>query len=369
MIDGLTSSLPDPEPCGAPTSCLARGTPQNASPDVASVLYADPAKGGDGSYHVNGEKENIQWRWRYAQFAQGGLSTTLPANGNERDLIVDLGAQGVSGDSEIAYFWARESGANRRFAVRPQVGPPLNQYLSNVFISSNLVFGTAQLPGYLPSPIYAYLNSDVIFKTQSLGGVAETVEAGVFCRTWVGKDDFESRRAAHETPYVPMWIGPESKMNPTLSGPEVSIPPGGTVVLRFPAPYDADFILAWILDDSTSTTGSEPSMSALIRDEASREQLIDLPQGLDWRTFLACPTVTVTGMPTGGVVRAMSLKSPKGGWTHRIPRTSSLEVTITSTDAGTITFRAALLGWAIKTQNMAQAGGRTPTSAGLGVRR
>ena len=356
--------------CGPPRGCLARGTPADTSPDVAAIVYADPAKGGDGSYHVSGEKERIQWRWRYGQLNQGGISSSLPASGASQDIVVDLGAQGVAGDSEIAYFWARETSGNLRFLVRPQVGPPLNQYLSNVALSSNLVFGTAQLPGYLPSTIYAYLNSDVTFNAQGpAGGAARTVQCGVFCRTWLGGKEDEARRAAHRTPYVPMWIGPESKMNPALTGPEVTIAPGATAVLRFPAPYDADFILGWILDDSTSTTGLEPSMEARIQDEASREQLIDFPTGLDWRNFIACPTVTITGMPTGGVLRAMSLKSPKGGWTHRVPRTSGLEVTIVSTDAGTITFRGCLLGWAVKTAGMASAGGDRPTSAGLGARR
>lgn len=322
---------------------IARGRPPGISPDEPAIEAYD-----DGSYGVNGDKYRVQWRWRVGQLAQGGVSSALPAGTNTpQDVIIDFGSQGVLGDSEIAYFFGRETTGNNRFAMRPQLGPPINQYLANVPISSNLILGTAQLPGYLPSSLYAYLNSDLNLHPQSLGGIPETVELGCFCRTW--NDDekqAQARRAAHEGWFLPSWVGPQDKLNPSLTGPEVTIAPGATVKLRFPAPSShSDFIAGWILDDSTSTTGLEPLLNVMLQEEDTRERLIDLPTGIDWRNFLACPTVTIVGMPNGGVVRAMSLKGPRGGWTHRVPATSSIEALITSADAGTVTFRACLLGW------------------------
>ncbi len=323
----------------------------NRSPDVAAVQFSDPKKGGDGSYHVNGDKDFVQWRWRVGQLNQGGVSSALPSSLAPQDVIIDFGAQdGQKGDSEVGYFWARETSGNNRFAVTPKITTPLLKYLSNVPISSNLVFGTSQLPGYLASPIYVELNSDMNFQAQALAssppGLA--IDAGAFCRAYNDSADQQAaRRAAKDGCYTPMWVGPQDKQNATLTGPEISIPSGATIKLRFPAPGDADFVVAWILDDSTSTTGMEPLLNVVVQEEANRERLIDWPPGLDWRSFLACPTVTVTGMPTGGVIRAMSLKSPRGAWTHRIPAKSALEVQISSADAGTVTFRAALHGWAV----------------------
>lgn len=331
---------------------VCRGIP-NRSPDDPAIIYSDPREGGDGSYHLDGRKDYTQWRWRVGQLNQGGVSSALVAGaggvvGPLTDVLIDFGAQeGDQGDSEIAYFWGRESGSNLRFAVQPQLGPPLNKYLANVPISSNLVFGTSQLPGYLPSPIYAYANADLKFNAHALGSFAETIQVGAFCRARNDcKAQVEGRRIAMEY-YSTIWIGPQDKLNTAYTGPEISIAAGATAKLRFPAPDKYDAQVAWILDDSTSTTGSEPVMDVIIQDEKNREQLIDLPTGLSWRDFLACPTVTVTGMPAGGVVRAMSLKSPRGGWSHRIPANSALEVEIFSRDSGTITFRAAMLGWAV----------------------
>jgi hypothetical protein len=211
------------------------------------------------------------------------------------------------------------------------------------------MLGTAQLPGYLPSPLYAYLNSDVNFNPQSLGGINETIEIGLFCRARTNCVDQEAaRKVAHDDPYLPMWIGPETKNDASLTGPEITIASGQTVVLRFPGPYDADFIMAWILDDSTSTSGLEPVMDVVIQEEDTRERFVDDPNGISFRDFVACSTNVIVGMPGGGVVRAMSLKGHKGGWTHRIPKTSAIQVTIISGDVGTITFRAALLGWAVQ---------------------
>lgn len=349
MVDG-------PQPALANAGAV-HGTLPSVSPDEPAIVYSDPAKGGDGSFSVDGKKDLAQFRWRAAQLNQGGVNIALPgpAGGNPGQQVnpsIDLGAQdGIRGDSEIAYFFGRETSGNFRFGVKPQIGPPINMYLSNVFISSELVFGTSQLPGYLASPLYAWLNSEIDLNAISLASSpgALTAQMGAFCRAWNdSKEQRDARRAAHDGCYIPLWSGPEMKMNPALTGPEITIAPGATVRLRFPAPYDFDFLAAWILDDSTSTTGLEPQLNAIPRDERSRDNLVDDPAGISWRDFIACPCVNVAGMPNGGNIRAMSLKSPKGGITHRIPAGSALEVDLVSSDAGTITARVALHGWSVQ---------------------
>lgn len=320
------------------------------SPDEPTLIWKDPRQGGDGSYCVNDAKDRVQWRWRLAKL--NNVFSTRCADTSSlapNPFIIDFGAQEVSGDSEVAAFFGRDaSGGGSRFGLRPYLGAPFNRDLSNVVISSNLVLGTSQLPGYLASPLYVFPNSDLNFRVCEFAGTP-TVQLGAFCRTF---DDLgcESagdarRRAKLADPAYPCWIGPQSKNNPATTGPQITLLAGGTVQLRFPAPTDADVLVGWILDDSSSTTGVEPVVNVIITEEDTTEQLIDDNNGIPLRNFVACPTVTVTGMPTGGVVRAMSLKSPRGGWTHQIRRNSALLMTLVSGDAGTVTLRLALHGW------------------------
>ncbi len=351
-------------PASLNSGLIARGQPATA-PDVPTLFYSDPArKGGDGSYVVNGGKADVQFRWRSAA-SQQVFSIALPAGvgfhgptslanpGAVVDSVVDFSAQGAgSGDSEAQHLWGAAA-SGRRFACQPQMGTPVDQYLSNVPISSDLVFGTAQLPGYLSSPLRCWANSDLRLNAQSLGGFSETLSLGAFCRT---RDDSGCQEAGdcrrevwleEMKGFLCGWIGPQDKVNPDLTGPEIGIPPGGDIELRFPAPSNADFLAAYILDDSTSDTGLEPQLTAILMEEDTRETLTDFPSGISWRDFIACPTVNVTGFTGGGTVRAMSLKSPRGGWTQQVRRTSALVLKLSSQDAGNITFRAALHGWTV----------------------
>lgn len=330
---------------------IARGRPPT-SPDVPTLFYSDPRRGGDGSYVVNGNKADIQWRWRSAALNQV-YAVALPASGAPVDAVVDFGAQGAgSGDSEVQHLWGNTV-SGRRFAVQPQMGTPVNKYLSNGPISSSLVFGTAQLPGYLSSPLKCWANSDLKLNARSLTGLAETVNLGAFCRTYDDSGCQEAGDCRREAwledlrDYLPGWLVPLDKVNDDLSGPQVFIPPNGDVDLRFPPFTDGDFLAAWFLDDSTSSTGLEPVLSVSIFEEDTREFLTDWNAGISLRDFVACPTVNVAGFPGGGTIRAMSLKSPRGGWTHQIRRTSALIVRLSSQDPGTITYRGAFHGWTV----------------------
>lgn len=341
---------------------IARGQPAS-SPDVPTLYYADPARGGDGSYVVNGNKADVQWRWRSAASNQiysvplpaGGLTPGFVAlPGPVVDAVIDFSAQGGgSGDSEVQHFWGNTV-SGRRFAVQPKMGPPVNKYICNVPISSNLVFGTAQLPGYLSSPLKAWANSDLRFNAQSLGNHAEVLNLGAFVRAYDDTGCPEAgdcrRRAWLEevNGFLPGWIGPQDRVNADLTGPEIQIPPyyygNPTIDIRFPGFTDCDFLAEFLLDDSTSTTGMEPLLSAVLIEEDTRETLTDGTSGISWRDFMACPTVNVAGFPSGGTIRAMSLKTPRGGWSQQVRRTSAMVLRVTTSDPGIVTFRAAIHG-------------------------
>lgn len=320
------------------------------SPDVPTLLYSDPDDGGDGSYCLNEDKSLVKWRWIPSTLA-GVFPAVLAAN-QITDLDVQIGGDGgMKGDTEIAAFMLTSTA---RVAIKPYYSSPIDHYLSNIPIPSALISGTAQLPGLLQSALYAMAKTFGRIMIQDLSGAPNTVSLVQWARKF-GDDGRErlgnQRRMAKLLDVAwPFWIGPDSQ-NVALRGPEVTLLTGQTVDLRFPAPSNADFLLRWILDDSSSTTGLEPVLTAQITEEDTGRMLIDhLPsgvQGLAWRDFLACPTVPVVGFPSGGTIRAFSLGFPRGGWTHLVKRTSAINVRFISGDAGTITLRPALSGWLI----------------------
>jgi hypothetical protein len=334
-----------------------RGAPSLAwGPDVPTLLWADPKTGGDGKYCLNADKSLVKWRWMPMQREERLFPTVLAA-GEETELGGQIGGgAGSRGDLEVGAFMLTTT-ANRRVAVRPYVSSPIDKYLSNVLISSNLIFGTAQMPGLLPSPIYSLAKTYWRFTVRNLTALATTVSGVVWGRKFVDRGRelcADQRRRAELLSVVwPYWLGPQDQ-TAALSGPEIALPPGGQLEVRFPIPSSFDFLARFILDDSTSTTGLEPVLIAQIAEDDTTRGLVDLTQtrvqGIAWRDFLACPTVTVPGMPSGGVVRAASLGSPRGGWTHLFKRKSAIVVKFFSGDAGTITLRPAFQGWALAAQ-------------------
>lgn len=322
-------------------------------PEVPTLLYSDPRDGGNGQYCSNADKALVKWRWVPAKF-QNRLFPVTFSSGETTDLDVQIGGgSGTRGDTEIGSFLLTTSAG--RVAVRPYVSSPIDKYLSNIPIPSNLMFGTAQLPGMLQSSVYSLANTFWRMTTQNLFAGNNTVSMVLFGRKFTdrGREQWanERRRAELLSVAWPYWIGPQDiSNNATLTGPEVTLTAGSTVTLRFPVPSGQDFLLRHILDDSTSTTGVEPLLTATIVEEDTNRTLIDFPSGIRWRDFLACPTVSVTGFPSGGTIRAFSLGSPKGGWTHLVKRNSALVITFTSSDPGTITLRPALAGWLLAAQ-------------------
>ena len=320
------------------------------SPEVPTLLYSDPATGGNGQYCLNEDKALVRWRWIPATFEGNRFPITFSAD-EYNELQIQIGASaGTRGDTEIAALLMTTT-LGRRVAVQPVVSSPVDKQLSNILIPSNLMFGTAQLPGLMPSSIYSMANTTWRFRVKNLVALPNVVSAAVWGRKFKDNEReqvADIRRTAELMNCAwPYWIGPFSQSDPTMTGPEVTLPAGRSVTLRFPAPSSADFLAKWILDDSTSTTGLEPLLVASIQEEDTGRTLIDFPSGISWRDFLACPTVTVAGMPSGGIIRAMSLGSPRGGWTHLIPRTSAWNITFKSNDSGTITLRPALAGWCL----------------------
>lgn len=339
---------------GIAPSSLAFG-PQKGNlgwgPEVPTLVYSDPKEGGNGQYCLNEDKGLVRWRWIPAKFEGNRYPITF--SGNEyNELQVQIGASnGTRGDTEIAALLLTTT-SGRRVAVRPVISSPIDKQLSNILIPSSLMFGTAQLPGLMPSSIYSMANTTWRFQVKNLSALSNIVSAVVWGRKFkdTQREQLGDIRRVAELMSCqwPYWIGPFNGSDPTMCGPEITLLPGRSVTLRFPAPSSADFLAKWILDDSSCTTGLEPLLVASIQEEDTGRTLVDFPAGISWRDFLACPTVTVTGMPSGGVIRAMSLGSPRGGWTHLMPRNSAWNITFKSNETvGTITLRPALAGWCI----------------------
>lgn len=337
------SELLDMPPLGADFLLFGR--------DVPSLLV-DPR---DGSAHVNRDKLLTGWRWRPAK-VNGVYPYALGATETGVDFVIPYDAQSGEGekgvgDQEVSYFWCGLTTSTDRVAVTPIVGAPIAHDLSNVPISSNLVFGTPGWPGYLPSSIYGWADSDFRFRVSQLSG-ATKVSMGTFCRTFAGGSPPELQALRRRTDRLagvhPYWVGPFSLNSSALSGPEISLAPGADVEIRFPC-EDGDFVTPYPpLDDSTSTSGVEAILRAHVyveNGDGSRRALTDWPKGVNWRRSFATPTDYVTGVQ-GGVLRAMSAK--KRQRTLLVKEGGSIVVHVMSDDTGTVTFRAAFLGWRMK---------------------
>jgi hypothetical protein len=327
------------------------------APDVPTLLWSDPKDGGDGSYCLNADKGLVKWRFAPFRFQDRLFPVAMAANEEAEFNLQVGGGAGSRGDYQVGALMLTSTNA-QRVAVRPYVASPFDKYLSNVLISANLMFGTAQLPALLPSPIYSLAKTDWRVTVRNLVAAPNTVSAVSWGRKFIdrGRELCADQRRkaellAHAWPY---WIGPQH-MEAAFTGPQVTLLPGAQIDLRFPIPSFADFLARWILDDSTSTTGLEPLLDAQIMEDDTTRGLVDLAgvaglQGLRWRDFMACPTVTIAGFPSGGVIRAASLGFPRGGWTHLFKRRSAIVVRFTSADPGTITLRTCFQGWLLNAE-------------------
>lgn len=327
--------------------------------DIPALLYDDPAQGGDGTYVVNPQKLDVKFQWQTGQVSQQ-FPFTLAANQQTKFTVRINPEEGMRGDTELCSFMLTSSD---RVAVLPYI-PILDKYLANTLIPSNLMFGTAQLPALMPSTLFNLPSTLWSFDIRELGGVSNTVSPVFFGRRFLdrGKERItDQRRAAYLANFMhPYWLGPTSAYNNTSSvaispNPTIAIPSGATVTVTYSVPSTADFDCRWILDDSTSSTAVEISelYAQSLTEGGSARGLIDVPpgsNGLPWRSFIASPTVPVTGFPSGGSatatggIRAASLPSPAGGWSHLFKRGTDIQIVFRSTDAGTITLRTALAG-------------------------
>lgn len=323
------------------------------SRDVPTLLHSDPARGGDGSISLNPKKGLVKWNWIAAEL-NGVCPFVVAANQTEvASLAVE--SQSGQGDFEASTLLWQSTG---RTAVQPYVNTAVvNRYLSNGLISDRLIFGTAQLPMLLPQSIYCLPKSSWQFRIQDLSGLSNTIQPVVFGRRFIDRQQTRARRADFLNQMHPYWIGPQDPANIAQSGPEIALAANGTVQLTFQIPSSADFLCKFVLDDSTSASGVEPLLYGDIVENYTKRSLTDVSTigstitgstnlGLQWRNFMACPTVSVTGFP-GGVIRAASIGSPRGGYTHLFPRNSQVVIKFTSLDAAIITLRVALFGWLI----------------------
>lgn len=329
--------------------------------DVPALLYSDPRKGGDGKTRINPDKLHAKWGW-IAATLNNQFPITVGANATvNANLTVGDQASSLQGDFEASTLLLQSTA---RLAVTAEVRTPTFQrILSNINIPSNLMFGTSQFPGLLPMSIFCLPKSAWFFTLQDLSGSTNTVSPVIFGRRYDEcSEEFTAqlhRRAEFLRWIHPYWIGPRDPSTAGLTGPEITIPAGNVTpqsrTLTFQIPSSAGFLMTALLDDSTAVGGAEPVIVAQFTENVSGRALANLPAqstaagggmlGIDWN-LMACPTATVTGI-VGGAIRAASLLSPQGGYTHLIPRNTQVTIKYTSFDANIITLRPALFGYLV----------------------
>lgn len=336
--------------------------------NVPTLLYSDPAKGGDGRTRINPDKCHVKWEWIAASL-NSRFPFIVPAGKTLRaHLTVGAQAGKEVGDFEASTFNFRALNGTTpvRVAISPEVRTPvLNRILSNVNLSSYLVSGTSQLPGLLPCSIFCLPKTAWFFDCQNLSPTLDaSCEPVLFGRRY---DECSPaftqalhRRAEFLRWINPYWIGPEDPANAAAyTGPEVLLGPGKTAILTFPVKSTAGFLMLALLDDSTYQDGTGAGNLSLYADvsqnDSGRSYLnmgssaasSSSPLGIDW-SLLSCPSPAVVGMPSGGVIRAFSLQSPLGGTTNYLRRNTQLTIKFTSTElSNTIVLRPALFGYQI----------------------
>ena len=314
--------------------------------DIPALLYNEETK----EFAINPYKSSAKWSWQPGRY-ENQFPYTLPAN-KQVDFNVKVTPEdGLKGDVEVCAFLLTSTG---RISVQPFI-PMLSKFISNVPLSSSLMFGTAQLPGLLAQTIYSMPSVDWTLAIRELTGAPNVISPVLFGRRFTDRQKerlFDPRQAQLLSKFMHVyWLGPTTGVLVTAGGvvstvqggAEVTLPAGGTVTLYYQVPGDAVFDCKWILDDSTSTTGLEPNVVAQIFPGDNATPLNDVP--MSWRDFLASPTtLPIAGMPSDGFLRAASLPSPGGCWTNTFERSTKIKVVFTSTDAGTITLRTGFHG-------------------------
>jgi hypothetical protein len=327
-----------------------KGEPARGTLD-AIYQYLNPPPMGD--FQINGDKSNVKWTWQTARF-QNTFPIVLTAGQQVEAAVQTMAQSGLRGDSEVSGFLNTSTG---RVSTWIEI-PMLDRKLSNVPISANLMFGNAQLPAMLAQTLFTLATTQWQVTIKDLSLSSNTVSPVFFGRRFMdrGRDRVEQvRRAMLFSKFMhPYVLGPTTAYNTTTNtgvsgGPEVTLPSGDTVVCRFDVGGTADFDCRWILDDSSSTTGVEPVLTAQILVGEAGQPLNDT--FFSWRDFMAAPTVSVTGMKQiSGIaagVSAAGSPGPGGCWTNLFKRGTKIYITFVSGDSGTITLRPGLVGTAI----------------------
>lgn len=320
--------------------------------DRVSQYLNPPPGGASGDFVVNSQKAAVKWNWQTGRF-QNTFPITLSA-GQQVDATVATQAMGgMRGDSEISALMLKSTG---RVSVLMTI-PFLNRKLSNVPVSSNLMFGNAQLPALLAQTLLTLPTAAWSIALKDLSNATNSASPVYYGRRFTDRHQDrldQVRRALLFSQFMhPYVLGPTAGVvsggGGLNGGPEVVITGGQTATLRFDT-GGADFDWRWILDDSTSSDGLEPNLTANILLGDSGLPLAD--QAISWRDFMAAPTVAVTGMmPIGGIsgIAAASMGSP-GCWSMLVRRGTKLQVQFTNNNASngaSITLRPGLGGIAL----------------------
>ena len=357
-------------PASAPALPSRRASPVALfGGDVPTLLYSDPAKGGDQSVKINPEKLNVKFQWSTGQL-NGVVPFNVTTQGVNATLTVTAQENNQAGDVEYSTLMLKSS-SSVAIVMQPSiVTPTVTQTLSNVPLSHRLMTGSLPWPGLLPQTLYCLPKSAIQFYMQAQVSTVQVTPVMFGRRFAQCSADYtvRCRRRAEMLRHIhPYWIGPAgpgssngsgptATANYPLNGANIFLPGNSSVTLTFPTKSNADFLMMCMLDDSTNgsigTIGPPTNLYAQVTENYSGRALVNLPQlaqganstalGVSWTDFLAIPSVSVAGFP--GDIRAFALQGQNCGWTHWVPRNTQITILFTNTNAGGVYLNPCLFG-------------------------
>ncbi len=310
-------------------------------------------------FEINESKSDVKLAWSTTRF-NNAFPFTLTAGQQIDASIAAQAAGGLRGDMEYAALLLNSTG---RVAIRLQ-SPFLNRKISNIPLSSNLMFGNAQIPGLLAQSLLSIAPTTWSVTAKDLSNATNTVSMVTFGRRFADAEARrvdQVRRAMLFSQFMnPYFIGPLSgtvtvagagAIGSVAGGPEVTLLAGQSVTLRYDT-GGSDYLLYWLLDDTTQSDGLEPNLTCQILMGDVAIPLQDL--AISARDFVFAPTVAVAGMKQIGGIAGLSAaqcQSPGGGWTMLVRKGTKFQISFNNTNsiasAKTITLRNALGGIAL----------------------
>ncbi|MCC6752045.1 MAG: hypothetical protein IT371_30615 [Deltaproteobacteria bacterium] len=281
----------------------------------SGTVFLNPVKGDVDSYYMSNVPHPT--------------GITAPFGTQQCSLTPPL-LQGNQGDMEIVKLMSVSTG---RFSALITDTWTNRQYM-NKPVSSNMVFGTSQLPFGLYETIFLPATTSLAVQVTDMSGAPNDVRIVAHGRRFMGNC---GGKAALQSPFMsrrthPYWLTFDR-------GAEVTVDAGAVnAQFTMTVPSSADFLCWLVMDDST--VSAEDAITVRILEGTSGQILMD--RALSLRQFVASPTVPVAGFP-GGVVRSTAFPF---AWTftHLFKRATQVIVEVTNSAGVPQTLRMAFHG-------------------------